>query len=123
MGRVDGFLDIGCIVPCSDLKLALFEFLFLVVCKSSVTAPQSWGAVCRATPSPRWWGGGKGVYVTATLPYLLLLVLLVRALRLPGAMEGLTFLFLPREGTWGKLADIQVWLRAAGQVFFSLGLS
>ena len=59
-------------------------------------------------PEPSVVGGGKVVYVTATLPYLLLLVLLVRALRLPGAMEGLTFLFLPREGTWEKLADIQV---------------
>jgi len=66
---------------------------------------------------------GKVVYVTATLPYLLLLVLLVRALTLPGAAEGVHFLFLPREGTWEKLLDIQVWLRAAGQVFFSLGLS
>ena len=42
---------------------------------------------------------GKVVYVTATLPYVLLIVFLVRAATLPGAADGLTFFLLPR---WRK---------------------
>jgi len=38
---------------------------------------------------------GKIVYVTAPLPYVFLLILLIRALTLEGASEGLKFLFLP----------------------------
>ena len=63
---------------------------------------------------------GKVVYFTATFPYLVLVVLLVMGLTLPGAEQGLYFLFVPR---WEKLASFTVWRRAAGQVFFSLGIS
>lgn len=45
------------------------------------------------------------VYFTATFPYLMLLVLLVRGLTLPGAMEGIKFYLLPDPA---RLADPQV---------------
>jgi len=45
---------------------------------------------------------GKVAYVTAPLPYILLFVLLIRALTLEGAGEGLAFLLLPK---WHKLAN------------------
>eukprot|EP00092_Neocalanus_flemingeri_P036836 GFUD01040097.1.p1 GENE.GFUD01040097.1~~GFUD01040097.1.p1 ORF type:complete len:631 (-),score=180.30 GFUD01040097.1:203-2095(-) len=63
---------------------------------------------------------GKVVYFTATFPYLVLVVLLVLGLTLPGAGDGLYYLFVPK---WEKLASFTVWRRAAGQVFFSLGIS
>lgn len=63
---------------------------------------------------------GKVVYFTATFPYVVLLILLVRGLTLEGAGEGLRFLFIP---DWNKLGDLSVWMAAAGQVFFSLGIS
>lgn len=63
---------------------------------------------------------GKVVYFTATFPYFVLLILLVMGLTLPGAGQGLYYLFVPR---WEKLASLTVWRRAAGQVFFSLGIS
>ena len=63
---------------------------------------------------------GKVVYFTATFPYLILLVLMVMGLTLPGAELGLYYLFVPE---WEKLASFTVWRRAAGQVFFSLGIS
>jgi len=63
---------------------------------------------------------GKVVYFSATFPYLVLLVLLVLGLTLPGAGDGLYYLFVPK---WEKLASFTVWRRAAGQVFFSLGIS
>ena len=45
------------------------------------------------------------MYVTATSPYILLLILLVRALTLPGAWEGIKFYLWP---DWIRLTDPQV---------------
>jgi solute carrier family 6 amino acid transporter-like protein 5/7/9/14 len=56
---------------------------------------------------------GKAVYFTATFPYLFLLILLVMGLTLPGAEQGLYYLFVPK---WDKLASLTVWRRAASQV-------
>nr|XP_047929958.1 sodium-dependent serotonin transporter-like isoform X2 [Anser cygnoides] len=61
---------------------------------------------------------GKVVWVTATLPYLVLLVLLVRGATLPGAWRGVLFYLRP---DWGKLLSTAVWVDAAAQIFFSLG--
>ncbi|NP_001108369.1 inactive sodium-dependent neutral amino acid transporter B(0)AT3 [Danio rerio] len=63
---------------------------------------------------------GKAVYVTATFPYLVLTIFLVRALTLPGATDGLQYLFTP---DWTLLTNPQVWLDAATQIFFSLSLA
>ncbi|XP_055076169.1 inactive sodium-dependent neutral amino acid transporter B(0)AT3 isoform X1 [Misgurnus anguillicaudatus] len=63
---------------------------------------------------------GKAVYVTATFPYLVLTIFLVRALTLPGATDGLIYLFTP---DWEILMDPRVWLDAATQIFFSLSLA
>ncbi|XP_029976900.1 sodium-dependent neutral amino acid transporter B(0)AT3-like [Salarias fasciatus] len=63
---------------------------------------------------------GKAVYVTATFPYLVLTIFLIRALTLPGATDGLAFLFTPE---WEILKDPQVWLDAATQIFFSLSVA
>lgn len=37
----------------------------------------------------------QAIYVTATFPYLVLTIFLVRSLTLPGAMDGLVYLFTP----------------------------
>lgn len=37
----------------------------------------------------------QAVYVTATFPYLVLTIFLIRALTLPGATDGLVYLFTP----------------------------
>ncbi|XP_048258777.1 sodium- and chloride-dependent glycine transporter 2-like [Haliotis rufescens] len=62
---------------------------------------------------------GKVVYVAATVPYLILIALLVRGLLLPGAVEGIKFYAIPQ---WTKLLDAKVWRNAASQVFFSAGI-
>jgi SNF family Na+-dependent transporter len=49
---------------------------------------------------------GKVVYVAALLPYVLMLILLIRGLLLPGSGKGLAFLFWPK---WEKLATFAVW--------------
>ncbi|XP_056000421.1 sodium-dependent proline transporter-like [Ostrea edulis] len=61
---------------------------------------------------------GKVVYVTATLPYLLLTVILIKGLTLPGSIDGILFYIRP---DFNKLANVQVWLEAGLQVFYSLG--
>ena len=47
----------------------------------------------------------QAVYFTATFPYLILIVLLVRAATLPGYMDGVYFYLTP---DWSKLATINV---------------
>lgn len=46
-------------------------------------------------------------------------VLVVRAVMLPGAAEGLNTFFAPN---WEKMADPKVWLAAYGHVFFSMSI-
>ena len=57
---------------------------------------------------------------TATLPFLLLSILLVRGVTLPGAGAGLAALFIPK---WSALLDARLWQEAIGQSFFSAGLA
>jgi NSS family neurotransmitter:Na+ symporter len=56
------------------------------------------------------------------LPVLIIafLVLVVRALFLDGAAEGLNALFTPN---WAALADPNVWIAAYSQIFFSLSIA
>lgn len=63
---------------------------------------------------------GKVVYFTATFPYLILIILMIRGLLLDGAIDGIRFFFVPK---WEKLLDIVVWRKAAEQMFFSLSVS
>ncbi|RUS85457.1 hypothetical protein EGW08_006790, partial [Elysia chlorotica] len=63
---------------------------------------------------------GKVVYFTATFPYVILLILLVRGCLLDGAADGVKFFIEP---DWDKVLEIKVWVAAAGQMFFSLSVS
>uniref|UniRef100_A0A673JRS3 Transporter n=1 Tax=Sinocyclocheilus rhinocerous TaxID=307959 RepID=A0A673JRS3_9TELE len=62
---------------------------------------------------------GKVVYFTATFPYVMLLVLLIRGLTLPGALQGIVFYLYPEPA---RLFDPQVWMEAGAQIFFSYAL-
>uniref|UniRef100_A0A1I8J3Z8 Transporter n=1 Tax=Macrostomum lignano TaxID=282301 RepID=A0A1I8J3Z8_9PLAT len=61
---------------------------------------------------------GKVVYITATLPYILMLILVGNGARLPGATKGITYFILPDVS---KLNSIEPWIEAAIQVFYSTG--
>lgn len=45
------------------------------------------------------------VYVTATFPYLVLIVLVIRGATLEGSLQGVTFYLTP---DWGRLSNAQV---------------
>ncbi|MDO5501876.1 MAG: sodium-dependent transporter [Actinomycetia bacterium] len=64
---------------------------------------------------------GIGLTSAVFIPVLVIafLVLVVQALMLPGALEGLNALFTPN---WGALVHPGVWAAAFGQIFFSLSI-
>ncbi len=63
---------------------------------------------------------GKVVALTVPIPTLLLIILTIRGLTLPGAMEGISYYLTPDFSTLGNL---NVWIAAYAQVFFSLGVA
>jgi NSS family neurotransmitter:Na+ symporter len=63
---------------------------------------------------------GKVVMITVPLPWILLLILTIRGITLPGSIEGISYYLTPN---FTKLTDVNVWLAAYAQVFFSVGIA
>ncbi|XP_014241849.1 sodium-dependent noradrenaline transporter [Cimex lectularius] len=100
MHKSSGFGDLG--YPKWQLALCLF-FVYIMLYLSLFKGVKS---------------TGKVVWVTATLPYVVLTILLIRGLMLPGAMTGIKYYLQPELS---KLREPQVWVDAAVQIFFSVG--
>ena len=83
----DGIEDIGLV----NLKLAVCLFVAWVLVYFCI-----WKGI-RTT--------GKVVYVTATLPYVFLVILFTRALTLPGSLDGIVYYITP---VWTQLAEPKV---------------
>ncbi|XP_047225139.1 sodium- and chloride-dependent betaine transporter-like [Girardinichthys multiradiatus] len=62
---------------------------------------------------------GKVAYFTATFPYVMLFILLIRGLTLPGAWEGVYYYLYPDIN---RLANLEVWTEALSQILFSYSL-
>ncbi len=62
----------------------------------------------------------KVVMLTVPLPWIMLLILTLRALTLPGAAVGLKYYLEP---SWAELAKPETWRWAFGQMFFSMSLA
>lgn len=62
---------------------------------------------------------GKIVWFTALFPYAIMLALAARAVTLPGAQDGLRFLFTP---DWAALLSAGPWIDGATQIFFSYSI-
>jgi NSS family neurotransmitter:Na+ symporter len=60
---------------------------------------------------------GKVVYVTVTMPWMLLLIFVIRGLTLPGAVQGINYYLTPN---WKELLNPALWHAAISQIFFSL---
>ncbi|XP_070350470.1 sodium- and chloride-dependent GABA transporter 2 isoform X4 [Equus asinus] len=97
----DGIHHLGSL----NWELALCLLLAWVICYFCV-----WKGVKSA---------GKVVYFTATFPYLMLMVLLIRGVTLPGAAQGIRFYLYPDPT---RLVDPQVWMDAGTQIFFSFAI-
>ena len=74
-----------------------------------------------------WWCIRKGtdsvnkvVKYTVSLPVICMVILAIRGLTLPGAMEGLQKFFIP---DWSSFGDSTLWVDAIGQVFYSLSVA
>jgi NSS family neurotransmitter:Na+ symporter len=62
---------------------------------------------------------GKVVWVSVTLPLVLLFIMFLRGVTLPGAFEGIKMYLTP---DWSALLKPQVWAAAYGQIFFTLSV-
>nr|CAI5822965.1 unnamed protein product [Callosobruchus analis] len=62
---------------------------------------------------------GKAAYFLALFPYVVMITLLIRALTLDGATDGILYFI---ETDWSRLLDAQVWYAAVTQCFFSLNV-
>ncbi len=62
---------------------------------------------------------GKLVKWTVIIPWCLLVILFIRGITLPGAVEGLNFYLTPN---FSALADGEVWFAAISQIAFTLSL-
>ncbi|RTG84822.1 solute carrier family 6 (neurotransmitter transporter, serotonin) member 4 [Schistosoma bovis] len=60
----------------------------------------------------------QAVWVTATMPYVILTILLIRGLTLEGSLTGIKYYLTPN---FSSLLSTSVWSDAASQIFFSLG--
>lgn len=60
---------------------------------------------------------GKIIIVTASAPFVMFLILVLRGLFLDGAWEGIVFLFKPN---WDLLWTPSIWIDATTQVFYQL---
>uniref|UniRef100_A0A8I3WY59 Transporter n=1 Tax=Callithrix jacchus TaxID=9483 RepID=A0A8I3WY59_CALJA len=101
LGITSGIHDLGAL----RWELALCLLLAWVICYFCI-----WKGV-KST--------GKVVYFTATFPYLMLVILLIRGVTLPGAYQGIIYYLKP---DLLRLQDPQVWMDAGTQIFFSFAI-
>ncbi|XP_023279245.1 sodium- and chloride-dependent neutral and basic amino acid transporter B(0+)-like [Seriola lalandi dorsalis] len=64
---------------------------------------------------------GGVVYFTATFPYVVIIILLIRGVTLEGARDGIEF-YIGSQSNLTKLTEAQVWKDAATQTFYSLSI-
>ncbi|XP_030634188.1 sodium- and chloride-dependent neutral and basic amino acid transporter B(0+)-like [Chanos chanos] len=65
---------------------------------------------------------GKVMYFTATFPYVVLVILLVRGVTLEGAQNGIEY-YIGSQSNLTKLSEAEVWKDAATQIFYSLSIA
>ncbi|XP_068190460.1 sodium- and chloride-dependent GABA transporter 3-like [Antennarius striatus] len=102
LGMSGGIEELGCV----RWELALCLLVCWVFCYFSI-----WKSVRSS---------GKVAYVTATFPYVMLVILLIRGATLPGALDGIYYYLYPDIS---RLANFEVWIEAGSQIIFSGSLA
>lgn len=101
LNRSTNFKDVFCISPKILLGLAIsWTLIILCIWKGAKTV-------------------GKVVYLTVPLPWICLVIFVIRGVSLPGAEAGIAYYLTPN---FEALKDSAVWLAAYTQVFFSLSV-
>jgi NSS family neurotransmitter:Na+ symporter len=101
LNRTTNFKDIFSISPKILLGLAIsWTLIVLCIWKGAKTV-------------------GRVVYLTVPLPWLCLVIFVIRGVSLPGAEAGIAYYLTPN---FEALKDSAVWLAAYTQVFFSLSV-
>ncbi|XP_053935996.1 sodium-dependent proline transporter isoform X1 [Cuculus canorus] len=91
-----------------------------VMPSDAVSRPGLWGtAMLSPSALPAVSALLQVVYFTATFPYLILVMLLIRGVTLEGAWKGIRFYLTPQ---FDHLLSSKVWIEAALQIFYSLGV-
>lgn len=130
MGWCVNFMRYSLTLAWGDDPSGFFFNEFLQVSKEghfSLGSPRVWivmGLIVSwvAIVASIWRGAktvGKVVYLTVLLPWLLLIMFLIRGITLPGAFIGLAYYLKPN---FAALANLEVWSAAYTQVFFSLSI-
>jgi len=137
MGVLAAFIIMGYYPVVGGWSVAyIFKSIMGQLSTDQAVMSEAFGALATGIASPIFWtavyllanvvivakgisaGIEKASKVMMPLLFILLIILVVRALTLPGAMEGLKYLFVP---DFSKLTG-DVMLSALGQAFFSLSL-
>uniref|UniRef100_A0A1B0G9S9 Transporter n=1 Tax=Glossina morsitans morsitans TaxID=37546 RepID=A0A1B0G9S9_GLOMM len=96
-------IDDGIGLPNWDLVLCLLS-AWLIICTILIKGIRS---------------SGKASYFLAIFPYVVMSILLCRALTLPGSLNGIIYFLRPQ---WDQLLNPNVWYAAITQMFFSLAI-
>ncbi|KAK2190593.1 hypothetical protein NP493_75g09038 [Ridgeia piscesae] len=62
---------------------------------------------------------GKAAYITATVPYAIMVAIFTRVIPLEGSADGVLYLITPK---WELMVQPKVWCDAAVQVFYSMSI-
>ena len=102
LGITDNISDIGNI----SMPVAIWTIVGLLL---------TYGFTCRGAKSV-----GKVIWFTATIPFITLIIIALRAMTLPWARDGLWYLIsTPTEKLW----ELSTWTAAWGQIFFTLSVA
>lgn len=91
-----------------------------VVAAVAIPLVVSWVAALVVLAAGVAGGVGRTNFIFLPLLVVCFLILVVRALFLPGALDGLNAFFTPN---WSALGDPDVWIAAYSQIFFSLSVA
>ncbi|MFC3022908.1 sodium-dependent transporter [Vibrio zhugei] len=79
----------------------------------------AWGITYAAVAGGVKSGIERASKIMMPILFLMVIGLIARMITLPGALEGVTYLFKP---DFSKIWDLQVWAAAYGQIFFTLSI-